>query len=82
MSLGSELSSHDRCVTYSASNLIMIIYYSLKREPKQSTTFLRFVFSHLLSAHDSLRLKKGKRTSVIAVADDKCSQTRQMALLC
>ena len=59
MSLGSVLSSHDRCVTYNASNLIMVLYSSLKRELTQSTTLwdLRFVLSHVLGTRESLRLK-------------------------
>ena len=39
MSLGAVLSSHDRCVTYSASNPTMVLHSSLKKEPTQSTTF-------------------------------------------
>ena len=41
MSLGSVLSSHDRCVKYNASNLIMVLYTSLRREPTQKTTLWR-----------------------------------------
>ena len=38
MSLGSVLSSHERCVTYNASNHMIVLYSSLKREPTQSIT--------------------------------------------
>ena len=36
------LLSQDRCVTYNASNLIMVLYSSLKREPKLRTTLWGF----------------------------------------
>ena len=41
MSLGDVLSSHNRCVTYNASYIMMALQSSLKREPKQSTTLWR-----------------------------------------
>ena len=37
MFLVAVLLSHDRSVTYNASNLIMVLYSSLRREPTQST---------------------------------------------
>ena len=39
MSLGAVLFSHDWCVIYNASNLIMVLNFSLKRE--QSSTLWR-----------------------------------------
>ena len=38
MSLSAMLLSHDRCVTFNASYLIIVLYPSLKREPTQNTT--------------------------------------------
>ena len=39
MSLGSVLSSHDRCVKYNTSNLIMVSYSSLKKKQTLRPTF-------------------------------------------
>ena len=41
MSLGAFLLSHDRRIAYNESNLIMMLYFTLKRELKQNTALWR-----------------------------------------
>ena len=59
MSRGDVQSSHDRCVTYNASNLIMVIYSTVKREKTQGNTLcgLEICLNSLFGTRESLRLK-------------------------
>ena len=57
MSLGSVILSHERCVTYSESNLTMALHSSLKRVPARCRDL-----SNLLGTGQSQRLKIRERS--------------------
>ena len=71
-SLGAVLSSHDRCVTYSASNLIMVLYSSLKREPAHSTALWRLRFK---SRVWNSRVTETKNKETVASKKNFCCST-------
>ena len=76
ISLGTVLSSHERCAIYNEYNLIMVLYSSLKREPTQSTTLWRFEFvlSHVLGTRESYKV-------TVVIIKNFCYSTRWWQVL-